>query len=169
MELLADSGCSTLLPGIGAVSIQSEWPAVRTAVWPLVWQDTIDKEDHIVCQHLWDSWWAHTSHIFNNIHQSYIQDSCLNPSYTGYFFCTKKSNNLKFLLKCYDNYSKQFYIHFFFYFQVILCTWWATQSGSCCQAGWWQVSLHKLTLLHTEWQKCVRLKSTPWKDCVSLK
>lgn len=61
MEVLADFRCSALLPGFGPVSIQLEWPPVRAALWPLVWQNTNDQEAHFVCQYFWDSWWVSSS------------------------------------------------------------------------------------------------------------
>lgn len=58
MEIPANSRCSTLLPGSVSVSVQLEWPPGRTAVRPLVGQNTDHQKDHLVCQPLWNSWWV---------------------------------------------------------------------------------------------------------------
>lgn len=75
MEIPADFRCSTLLPGFGSVSIQLEWPPVRTAVWPLVWQNRDHQEDHLVCQPFWDNRWV----------QSYLKTSIISISFVVHF------------------------------------------------------------------------------------
>lgn len=67
MEVPADFGCTAILPGVEPVSIQFERPLVRTAVRPLVRQNTNHQTNNSVCEYFWDSWWVYCVCVWSGV------------------------------------------------------------------------------------------------------